>query len=178
MAGICFGFAVGILVAGIAATVLLQKMPGKKIQVLSCVNCLMATVFLTLMMLVFPIFAAEMGSGVSNTVKSIMLSVPTSVTVFLVDCDYSIFTEFAQTLNPALGAAYGFLSITLLFAAPLLTFGFILSFFKNIRAYWRLFWSFRADLYVFSELNAKALTLAADIKTNHPRAKIIFAGVG
>ena len=50
--------------------------------------------------------------------------------------------------------------------APILTFGFVLSFFKNISAYKRYITHYNSDVFIFSELNEKSLALAKSLHKN------------
>lgn len=58
-----------------------------------------------------------------------------------------------------------------------MTFGFLISFFKNLSAYLRYIGCFFNEIYIFSELNEKSLALGADIKHYHRTAKIVFTDV-
>lgn len=74
--------------------------------------------------------------------------------------------EFADEYLFATGnmeTAYFLLCAVLYLAAPLMTFGVILSFFKNISSYRRYLFFFGKNTYVFSELNEKTLALAKSI---------------
>lgn len=68
--------------------------------------------------------------------------------------------------------------------APLLTFTFILSFFKNLLSHLKYALCFWAHTHVFSELNEKTLALATDISKNQkpflffiPRCLVVFTDV-
>ena len=68
--------------------------------------------------------------------------------------------------------------------APILTFGFILSFFKNLSAHLKYNICFWAKAHIFSDLNAKSIAFATDLKNNKkhilgfiPRVLIVFTDV-
>ena len=70
----------------------------------------------------------------------------------------------------------GFLSAEYILA-PVLTFGFIMSLFRDLLSYCRNKLSFFREKYVFSPLNDRTITLAEDIRKNHRFAAIVFADV-
>jgi len=61
--------------------------------------------------------------------------------------------------------------------APILTFGFILSFFKTIFAYLNYGIHFFAETYIFTQLNKNSLELAKSLKKNCKRRMIVFADI-
>ena len=65
----------------------------------------------------------------------------------------------------------------LIILAPVLTFGFVLSFFKGATAKLKYFFHAGADTYVFSEMNQNAVSLAESIRLKDRKAIIIFANV-
>ena len=177
-ADIFYGVSLGLLAGGFIATIVLHKLPIKKIGVFSVLNCLMITVFLSSFALLYPIQEMEYGAGGFNTVESLVFTIFSTIGIFVKECDYGVLKDFGQNLSPHLQGSYNVFCLLLYTCAPLLTVGFALSFFKNIRAYWKLFWSFRRDIYVFSALNQNSLMLATDIKKKTPHAQIVFTKVG
>ncbi len=73
--------------------------------------------------------------------------------------------------------AYGVWSVILIVLAPVLTLSFVVTLIKNLLSYIKYFLFYNKDLYVFSELNKKSLSLASDVKAGHKKAVIIFADV-
>ena len=62
--------------------------------------------------------------------------------------------------------------------APILTFGFVLSFFKNISAYKRYITHYNSDVFIFSELNEKSLALAKSLYKNDSKSRFfVFTDV-
>ena len=74
---------------------------------------------------------------------------------------------------------YSFLALL----CPLLSIGFILSFFRNLSATAKYLCSWRKNIYAFSELNERSLALAADIgnssghKSGAKKVQIVFCSV-
>ena len=105
--------------------------------------------------------------------KAIMRCVQHALRLFAMDGDY---TELVEILSPSFSeellSAYSLYLALLYVAAPLLTFGAILSFFKNIASYRRYLFFFGKETFVFSELNEKTLALAKSIDKKHNQVSV------
>lgn len=126
-----------------------------------------------------PIYAAK-GIG---SVATILNAFQHSFRIFALDGDFMSFvaeTAFPEGIKE-LCLSYG----ALLYAfAPILTFGFILTFFKNFFAHLKYKLFFWGKTHVFSELNEKTLSLAKSIQRNSkpyfgflPGALIVFTDI-
>ena len=178
IAEICLALSLCLLLAGFLGALVIAKAPYRRGRLLSPVHILLAAVFCSALMLFYPIFCQNFGTDGVNTLKSILLSVHTTIRLFLMDVDFEFLTDFADVaLSEYVAASYTFLGAVLFMLGPLLTFGFILSFFRNITAYRKLLLNFRSDLYVFSELNEHSLALASSIKADLPKSLIVFTNV-
>lgn len=177
IAEICWGLSLAILVAGCVGSFVLYKMPYKRGRLLSPANLLPATVFLSALALFYPIYQLEFGSGLLNTLKTLLISIHTVIRLFVLDGDFVIIIDYESNLSPMMASAFSMLAAIVYVLGPILTFGFILSFFKNITAYRDLILNFNSDLYVFSELNEKSLALASSIKEDDKRSMIVFTEV-
>ena len=134
-------------------------------------------VLLSALLLLIPIYSASLQVADNRQLHVFVTSLHDTLQMFTLDADPSVVMDSYLCQNAALGRLYAiFLSVELILA-PLLTFGFVISFFKNITAHLRFALRCFADLYVFSELNEKSLALAKSVRSNHPRAAIVFAGV-
>lgn len=78
---------------------------------------------------------------------------------------------------------YAGLGISLFIFAPVLTFHFILTFFKNLAAYSKYLFSPKKNVHIFSELNERSLALAKSMttkeyrRTHRGKAVLIFADI-
>ena len=105
--------------------------------------------------------------------------------LFAVDGDYrEVVLPFEGYPSETVRLLYLLLGAALYLFAPLLTFGFILSFFKNLAAHLKYLVWFWTPTTVFSELNQKTLVLAEDIVRCHPpllglipRVLIVFTDI-
>ena len=115
---------------------------------------------------------------VSHIGKTILIAAHHSIRLFVIDSDFDIIQDAAAAID------YGWLKVmftsvgALLFVvAPILTFSFVLSFFKNFAAYRKILTHPSAPLYVFSELSEKSLALAKSIVKENEKALVIFSDV-
>ncbi len=99
------------------------------------------------------------------------------IKMFVVDGDFSFIVS--NIPNDVYWVSKGYLVVfaALYVIAPILTFGFILSFFKNISSYIAYARQFYKDAFIFSELNEKSLTLAEDILKKRKKRRIVFCNV-
>ena len=113
--------------------------------------------------------------------RSFLLSLHSSMRLFAMEGDYD--AVFAVVSLPQdwwfswMPNAYmGILSI-LCVLAPLLTVSVVLSLIGNVLTRMQYAFNRKREVFVFSELSAKSVTLAKDIKAHHPRSWIIFTDV-
>lgn len=143
----------------------------RKLNVLKV--CWPTAVFLSSICVFVPIHSAA-GNSVPIV---ILLSVFNSMQIFVGGCgfpsDYVGFEQCPQQLEIWFQGWGGALFV-LGFA---FTFWSVLSLFRNFYAKLRYFFGYHRDVYVFSELNDKSLVLANDIKSQNPKATIVFTDV-
>lgn len=146
----------------------------RKVKVM---NLLLACVFVAAVLVFFPIHLTDTGAVAMGGLGAFLVSAFNSIQLFAAGCDYTVVTEGLSHCPLGLQKLYQCWAALLYVVAPVVTFGFVLSLFKNISAYisyLRMYWR---DVYVFTELNERALTLAEDLKEKHPRVCIVFAAV-
>lgn len=139
---------------------------------------LAATVFVSSGVMFFALeYEQEYIGEPGGVINSILLAVRQSIGIFVVDGDFSFFTENMEGMLPIFVPFASGIMTLLVIAAPLFTFGFLLSFFKNLSSHVRFFAKAGASVYVFSELNDKSLVLAKDLKRNNASRTIVFCDV-
>ncbi|MBR7162164.1 MAG: hypothetical protein IKD07_07095, partial [Clostridia bacterium] len=121
-----------------------------------------------------------------KTVVSVLQGI---IRIFAVDETYADVMESVAALGveTPVFEFYSVIGIFLYFTAPVLTFGFILSLFKNIHAYSKYYTYFGSEVHIFSELNERSLALAKSIvekreeekrcRVFKPAPLIIFADI-
>lgn len=105
------------------------------------------------------------------------LSILNAIIAYSGESMYAIVLDNISQAPLWMQSPYLAISLLLQVLAPILTFGFLLSFFKNLSAHIGYFFARRRDIYAFSHLNDRSLALATDIASNHKHAKIVFTGV-
>lgn len=166
-----------ILSAAAAAAIAISLGKHRGSRVLTLFNIVFAGVFLSVFVCLLPIYSEILSDTTDRTLKTIAFSLHNTFQAFTIDTDREIIMESIRCPKEWLSAFYSaYLSVAFV-VAPILTFGFVLSFFKNASAFAKYLLHFFSDVYVFSELNEKSLSLGADIKQNHKRALIVYTDV-
>lgn len=113
----------------------------------------------------YPLYLRELEGtvGVAENIRAGLVSIQHSIRLFAFDGDYMDIVDMAEGLEPEIQTLYTLLGAILYLAAPILTVGLILSFFKNLTSYVHYVFSFWKHTHVFSELNEKSLALAKSI---------------
>lgn len=135
-------------------------------------------VVISSVILFFPIYIMTMKEAGCGAFEAVLISVHNMIRLFVVDGDFAFVTDNLSGVPLWVENGYTALFAVLFVAAPLLTFGFVLSFFKNLSAYRRYFTRYYSDAYIFSELNSRSLALATDLKKNKKRTRtVVFCSV-
>ena len=124
-----------------------------------------------------PIYNEIFTSGPLHYIKVLLLSIHNSIRLFIVDGEFTIVLEHLVSMEGWVTTVYSVFAAVIFVVAPVLTFGVVLSFFKNMSAYRRYFIGFFKNVYIFSELNDKSLALAESIKKNGKNRLLIFTDV-
>jgi len=152
---------------------------ANKARSVSAINVLLCAVFLANTLIFFPMYF-EMFAGKSaliRVLKTLFVSLHHSVRLFVVDSDFEIFRNYVPGAGTTFYNIYTCYGAVLLLLSPLLTFGFIFSFFRNLSASRRYLTKYNSDMYVFSEFNEETAALAMSIKERFPKNAIVFANV-
>lgn len=171
---VCFGLSIGC-VAAAAAMALISKGKGKK--KIGTLNMMLAGVFAAALFLFYPMHRVGAIAGIEGDWQAFLLSVFSSMQIFAIGADYDIVIQGIRTYEGVLATAYQLWAAVMFVLAPIFTFSFVLSLFKNISAHIRYFASYFRDVYVFSEVNEKSLVLAADLKKRNKRIALVFMDV-
>lgn len=143
---------------------------------------LFATVFVSSFVMFLPINAYESPTGIFGGLRAVFLSLFTAMQTFGMGCEYEVVKASLVNCPAELNGWYQTWSSLLFVAAPVFTFGFALSFFKNIISHIRYRFLYRnRDVYIFSELNERSIALAKSIKENrektHQHIALVFTDV-
>lgn len=174
---ICFLISATCLLISLIVPFAMNKtcLGGKRKK--SLFHSLFAGVFFATFFMFLPVHMAASAVTHMDAGRAFLLAVFSSMQVFTIGCDYNVVKESMMYCPDVLDAWYQVWAAVLYVFAPVLTFGFVLSLFKNLSSYLQYFFSYFREVYAFSELNERSLTLAADIKTKHRKAVIVFTDV-
>lgn len=174
---ICFFISVSIMIVGLVVAAALIIKRYKSGRVLQPLPALAVGVALSAFFLFIPIYYSMFAGDTASHLKTFLLSVHNTFRLFAIDEDYSIIMDNIHKNSTFIAPAYAAYASILYVFAPLLTFGLILSFFKNLWAYIRYYLCLAKKIYVFSEINERSIILAEDIAKNDSDVFFIFTDV-
>ncbi len=150
------------------------KMPYKSGRLLTPSKILFAGVVLSSMALFLPIYQHYFEESQCGVWETITISIHNVIRLFVVDGEFQFVTDHISGLESyGMFKAYSVMFSFLFVLAPVLTFSFVLSFFKNLTAHLRYAKGFLSEVYIFSELNEKSLALAESITKHDKEQKSI-----
>lgn len=174
---ICFIISMTVLAAAIAFAVIVSAGKYKSGRALTPFNIVFGGLFLSVFVCMLPVYGNILDGVTDTPLKTVLFSLHNTFQIFTIDADREIIVENISCSDHWLSSAYSvYLSIVFVLA-PIMTFGFLVSFFKNLSAYGRYILHYFSDVYVFSELNDKSYSLGADIRKNHRHAVIVYTDV-
>lgn len=167
-----------ILACLAAAGGLAVLLAGWKKDGLPVLPWLFAAMGTGLVLLLLPVYIRETAGESWAPLRALVLSVHHAVRIFVLDEDSTVIREFAREQGGAFSQWYSLLAVVLSIAAPAMTLGFVLSFFRGTASRWALLRGCRQEAFVFTAPDAASLTLAGSLRENHPRALLVFADCG
>ena len=172
----CFIISIICLVLPLLLSVSLNSY-RKDRQKVKILNFLLVGTFLANLVMFFSIHIVDAEGAFRGFFRSGLLAVFHSMQVFTIGCDFSVIKDGIMPCPDGLKTWYLLWASALYVLAPVFTFGFVLSLFKNLTAYLKYICAFFKDAYVFSQLNEKSMALARDLKEKHEHAVIVFTDV-
>ena len=174
---ICFWGALVCAIVSVILALALSGIPYKKRRLLTTPRVLFAGVLVCALLLFIPLYVETMRESDCGVFEAVLLSVHNMIRLFIVDGEFAIVTDNASRIPEGLYTSYCALFAVLFVAAPLTTFGFVLSFFRNIEAWRKLWMSCAKKTYVFSSLSDRTLALAESIAARPGKRLIVFTNV-
>ncbi len=164
---------VAFIVAALLDSLVVIKLNYKRKRLLTPNKILILGTFLSACTFLCPIYMKKLPESLGwlDWCNSILISMQHSIRLFAFDGGYTDIVGTVSDLPKAVRILYTSFGAFLYCFAPLLTFGLILSFFKNASAYRKYLLSFRKHTHVFSELNMRSLALAKSIVKNNKEAR-------
>ncbi len=171
---ICFIAAAVAAVATIIYSANLLFGTYKKKRRINVIHVLIAGFFVMgLILIIAPHYELYKGENLA-VLKTVVVSFRKVIRLFGAHSIYDVFLEMIPCAPNSIADYYVSFVLAVQFIAPLLTFGFVLSFFNNVVSLIRYLLAYCNDVYIFSCLNERSLTLAEDIFKNHPNARVVF----
>lgn len=149
------------------------KSKYKSGSVLEPSRILFIGVIVSAFVLFLPIYNNIFKETDCGIVETILISIHNMIRLFIVDGEFEVVTSNLTDVSPLIFKCYTLLFSVLFVMAPILTFGFVLSFFKNISAYNRYVSNYNVDAFIFSELNEKSLALAESLYNNDKKGRLL-----
>ena len=177
MWSVCFYASVSCLLIAAMVCAGVNRSPLGKKHKLRLFHALFGGVFVAALLIFLPIHATDIGDASVRGWRAFLLSVFHSMQVFTIGCEFDIVKQGMIDCPGDLEVKYQMWATVLFVLAPIFTFGFVLSLFKNLTAYVKYICSYFKEVYIFSELNDRSLALANDIKRNHKKVAIVFTDV-
>lgn len=172
-----FIISAAIFVFGACRALLLFIADKRCKRFLNSVNVFAVFVFCSAAAMFVPIYGQMFPLDFMGCVKIALLSIHNAIRLFIVDGEFTVITDYFKGDTSFGATAFSTFAAGLFVLAPIMTFGVVLSFFRNISAYWHYFTGFFSDAYIFSELNDKSLTLAESIQKGKRPGLIVFTDV-
>ena len=168
---------VGVLVLVAVLSVVFNGIQFGKKHSFSPFHVMFAGVFVATVLMFYPINMDSAGGNVWGAWRAFLVSVFHAMQVFTIGCDFEVVKDGLTGCPAEMMTAYSVWAAMLYVIAPVFTFGFVLSLFKNLSAYLKYLATYFREIYIFSELNEKSLTLANDLKKSHRKAVFVFTDV-
>ena len=183
---LCFFLSIGCLLIVIGLGFLLRYKWREGKRMVTVTKILSTGVVVAAVILFIPVYLYLLRDGKleqhynfeETGAIAFLLSVHNTIRLFVVDGDFELIINNVMPSVSWLYRGYVIYFGVLFVAAPLLTFTFALSFFKNLSAYLRYFSFFFRDVYIFSELNDNSLALAQSLQKNGKKTRaFVFTDV-
>ena len=169
-------FVLSIICLAVAGTLALRAHSSVKKRKLKPLHWLIGGVFVSSVLALMPVHWDHSVDDIFGLAQTLLLSVFNSLEMFA-GGDHGWVSGGMENCTPALVGPYQLWFAVLVFSAPLLSVGFVLSLFANMTAYGRYRHARNAEKYIFSQLSEKSLVLAEDIRKEAPESCIVFAGI-
>lgn len=172
---ICFFAALIVFTAAIALFVKASRKGQGTSVLMKPINLLFAGVSIAGIFVFIPIYASHQHEG--GILVTLFLSAHHMLRLFVIDGEMTFLVDSLRGIPQWLTVPYTVLSALLFICAPLVTFGFVLSFTKNVAAMRKYIRKYNSEMYIFSELNAKSVVLGESIAQKHKKALFVYCGV-
>ena len=166
------------LLVSIAFAIVRSKTKYKSGRLLNPSKILFIGVIISSVVLFLPIYINIFKTSSCGIFEAILIAIHNMIRLFIVDGEFTFITSNLVGVPTLIYKGYTMLFSILFVLAPVLTFSFVLSFFKNISAYKRFITHYNSNMFIFSELNEKSLALAKSLFENNSKNRFfVFTDV-
>lgn len=174
---VCFIISASILAASVLY-ILAAMRKYKSGRILRPFHVIFAGVFAAVLAGLMPVMANMFEGQAGSIIKICLFDVLQTIQVFTFNAGADLIIDNISSASTNISGIYSTYMTILFFVAPVLTVGFIISLFRNVMAEISYLFHLHGDVYAFSDLNEKSITLAASIRENHKHAIFVFANTG
>ncbi len=174
---ICFIISITVIALSIVLALMVGSRKYKSGRVLTPFNVLFGGVFISALMLLIPVQDSLISSEVHSPFQTFLFSLFSTIQIFVIEGDTELIAETLRCPTEWLAHTYYIMISVYYVLAPILSFVFLLSFFRNAKSFIKYINHYFSDTYIFSELSEKTLALGRDIKNKHSKALIVYTGL-
>lgn len=174
---VCLVISAACLILSVVLSTSIGNTKYAKNHKFNILHGMLAGVFLAAVFMFYPVHYFSFEKNIIGIFQSAFLSLFNSMQIFGMGCEFAVIKDSMYYCPVWLRTVYQAWASLLFIIAPIFTFSFVLSMFKNLSAYIRYLICYGRDVYVFSELNEKSLALASDIRNKKGRVSIVFTDV-
>ncbi len=165
-------FSFGVLIAAVVLATAAYKKKESGSRVLSALHILTFGVFVSTFFIFLPVYYySQEYQDVPAFVRLFFLSLHNTFRVFILDGEFDIISKSVSSYHKLWSWLFSFYAACLYVAAPVLTFGNVLSLFKNVWNEMRFSCVKRRPIFAFSELNERSIALAGSIAETKAKGK-------
>ncbi len=165
-------------ISSIIFAIIKAKAKYKSGRLLEPSKIIFAGVVISAIVLFIPIYINTFKTSDCGIFETVLIAIHNMIRLFIVDGEFVFITSNLDDVPTLISKGYTILFSILFVLAPILTFGFVLSFFKNISAYKRYITHYASNVFIFSELNDKSLALANSLYKNNSKDRFfVFTDV-
>lgn len=128
-------------------------------------------------LLFIPIYNNYMKDHSCGGIEVFLIAVHNMIRLFVVDGEFSFITNNVAVDSELIRKIYSVYFSVLFVLAPVLTFGFIASFFKNFMQHMRYYYKYNSEVFIFSDLNERSLALASDLNKKDNKKVFVFTNI-
>ena len=170
---VCLIIAVAVFLITSLLAICCMFRKHNKILALDAIKWLFVGVAIASFMMFLPIYSNFLRENNGGLFETVFIALHYMFRLFIIDVEFEFIISNLAGLTVGLAKAYTAVMSVLVVLGPILTFGFVLSFFKNVTARFRYYFNFFSNAYVFSELNEKTLSLAQSLHEKEPKGKVL-----